>query len=260
MQKNNYFTQVVYRKNVIKEAIFDITLKLCNYFRLVQEVFIRKNFGQRYFNFSIALMVGIILFFLPLVSDIFSSMLTSRYYYDGGGLHRSNSTFWQHYATWYIYWGAYMWFSFLRWQEVRAQRDFSRYSLSEGDILPFFFTLKVFGKELNLRQIVIYAEPGLFLVAGILLHLFHQKVGILLEVCSIVSGLSYAGAYSKGDDYVLNIVDQMHMSNALSDAFMNDNPNNKAGVRFYADKPNNEDLRQKVADTMVENEPVAYAV
>jgi len=262
MQKNLYFRTVVRRKNVILEGIFDFSLAFCTYFRLLQEVFIRKNFGKRYFNMSIALMVGIILFCIPTASDFVYSLLTPKNFYYGDIPNQSDSKFWQHYATWYIFLAAYVIFAFLRWRETCIPGIFSRYSLSEGDILPFFQKIRIFGRRLTLRVTVIYVEPGLFFLAGLILQRLHQKIGVLLEVSSIMSALSYAGAYRKGDDYVWDILDQAQMNNAVEEAFTNQNDhfNNKSGVRFYAERPTSEELRKDIGDSMIEKEPVSYAV
>ena len=70
MKKNLYFRSVFRRKNVIKEAILDLFLSTCSVPRLLLEVFIRTNMGERYFSFSTAIIATTVLAILPIGASV----------------------------------------------------------------------------------------------------------------------------------------------------------------------------------------------
>jgi hypothetical protein len=81
-------------------------------------------------------------------------------------------------------------------------------------------------------------------------------------VSSIFYSIGYLAAYKNGDNFVMDKIDEMILNEELEDAFVNDKDASETrGVRFYARKPNGEDLRRRVADAfMEEEEPVTEAL
>lgn len=258
MQHNWYFRAVYHRKNKVRDFLLDLALELGSYPRLALEVFIRKNFGSRYFTAGSALFVAILLFLFPLMGDVLPSLLISHRY--GMRVAHGNDHFWGRYATWYVFVGAYLVFSVRRYLEVDQKPNFDRFSHSEGRMLPFFYEYKPLDLNLSQRQRVIFFEPGVFFIAGLLLKSIGQPLGLLLIVCSIFYGASYRAAFRKGDELVKDKIDEMILNGEMIDAFVNDNPNNKRGVRIWADKPGSRELRQKLADELVEKETVSRVV
>ena len=171
-------------------------------------------------------------------------------------------SFLKRYLSWYLFLVAFLVASFFRAKEIirRASNyDFDRFSLSTGDIHPFFYNFKVGGLKFSVREIETVLEPLAFFIVGLILQLLGQKLGELIIVSSFFYYLSYAGAYKNGDDFVMDRIDEMIMNEEMSDAFVHDNAQNAKGVRFYADKPARRDLRRKVAASMVEKEAVSFA-
>lgn len=248
-----YYRTVFRRENKFLNFCLDLFLNLCSWPRLLLEVFIRKNFGERYFKLSSAVTVAILLMILPaLTNQIFSSVYSSF-----GGYGRQESNFWGQYATWYAFLIAFLYFSFLRWREVKRNPsvyNFGRFSLCTGDINSKFFHVRLFGKSTTPRQVETILEPALFFVSGLLLIFMGQKLGWLLFISSIFYSLGYAGAYRNGDNFVLDRIDEMILNEEMEDSFVNDEDSSQTrGVRFYTKKPNDADLRRKVADTFIED-------
>lgn len=251
MQKNLYFKSVLRRKNHFKNFILDAFLAVASYPRLLLEVFIRKNFGERYFSASAVFTIAFILGIYPLVAH---KMYETYSRYLGNG----DSGFWWHYISWYFFLAAFLYFSWLRHKEVKRNPstfDFGRFSLCTGDIHPAFRNVKISGNQPTIRTIEIYLEPAFFTGLGIVLMLFGQALGSWLIVFAIMYSLSYAAAYKHGDDFVLDIIDDGIMNEELEEAFV-ENPegDNKRGVRFYTRKPKSVSLRRRLSKSFIEND------
>src|SRR5580698_10190152 len=65
MKKNLYYRDTLRRENMLKVFILSLFSLFASYPRLLLEVFIRKNFGARYFKLSSALTVAFLLAFVP---------------------------------------------------------------------------------------------------------------------------------------------------------------------------------------------------
>lgn len=194
MKKNLYYQTVFARRNVIGEAILNFFLSICSYPRLVIEVFIRRNMGERYFTLASAITVGVILFIIPFVLPAYSYMPAKDII--------------THNILWYLFIVAYGYFSFLRYKEIRRNPsvfDFGRYSKSDGELLPVFKKAKF-----NIRQIEIYIEPLPVLALGLLLLLLEQYLpGLLFSLCAIIYSLSKAAQYNRGSHFVMDKIDEL---------------------------------------------------
>lgn len=258
MQKNLYYRSVFKRQNVIKDFFLGTFASLSSYPKMILEVFIRKNFGERYFSLASAITIAILLIFYPIGAYRISSM-RSAYMGDG------NSSFWGSYATWYVFTLTFLYTSILRWKEVRRNPSVfnsERFSKYSGDIKPFFFSLPGLKGKPTLRQIEIFYEPALFLVIGLLLWLMGQSIGALFFVSSIFYSLSYAYAYKTGDDLVMDVFDEIILNKEMKKSFTKDTHESEArGVRYYMRKPNSEEAREEFLDAIIEeDEDVAVAM
>ncbi len=256
-KKNLYFREVIKRQNKLKDFILNLFFGLSSYPRLLLEVFIRRNLGERYFSLASAITVAIILLLLPYVSDnAFSFFRATGYGYGRRG--GDPSDFWSKYATWYLFIVGFLYFSYRRWQEVRRNPsvfDFARFSLTTGNIHPFFFNVQVMGIKASVRTIETVLEPAAFFIIGFILYQFGQNVGMLLIVCSIFYGIGYAGAYKLGDDFVMDHIDELIMNEQMQGAFVEDLSTDKTkGVRFYMRKPTTREGREWVGDSFFEDD------
>ena len=252
MQKNSYFRTVLRRRNVLSEAIFGMFLSFASYPRLLLEVFIRKNFGDRYFSLASVVTVICLLVFVPyLFLTIYATTLLShvRLWDD---IIMGN-------VSLYMFLSLFLLISIRRYLEIKqgpSVFDFTRYSLSSGDIHPLFFKVNLFGVKPNARMAETILEPLFFLIIGIILTLLNVSVGKFIIFCSIFYSLGYIAAYKKGDDFVKDKIDEMICNQEMFNAFVNDEDYNARGFRMRADKPSSKEQRRQMADEFVEYEEV----
>lgn len=256
MQKNLYYHTVLRRRNVWKDNFLAFVEGLASYPRLSLEVFIRKNFGHRYFKLSSAITVAFVLILFPIIADKIGNFITlaiqNRYY--GSGVESEGPSFWAKYATWYIFVIAFLVFSIRRHRESRlptAWFDASKFSLYSGDIDERFYTMPPFKVEATIRQVMIVREPLFFFAIGVVLWIMGQSLGWLLVINSLFYSFSYASAYRKGDDLIWDIIDQIIMNRSRQETFVDDLSGRNTQVRYYLTKPGSRELRELVADAMV---------
>lgn len=256
MKQNLYYQTMYARRNMIKDFILGIFFKLSSYPRLLLEVFIRKNFGERYFNLASVITAAVVFAYLPWFVHVTSLFWRGNLGHTGG--------FWPKYASWYIFLLAFLYFSYRRWQEVKrnpSAYDFAKFTLYSGDIDSRFRNLKISRNEASTRTIEILYEPVLFFILGILLLLLGQGAGTMLIICSIFYSLSYAAAYKQGDDFIMDIIDQIILNEEMESAFINDEGAEETrGVRFYLHKPNGEDLRRATSSWITADDLDDFAV
>jgi hypothetical protein len=263
MQKNLYYRTVLRRQNVLKNFFLDGFLNAASYPRLLLEVFVRRNFGERYFNFASAVTVFVLGALIPVILNKTGNFIRRGYGYSEG------SNFWTSYTTWYLFLFAFLYFAWQRRKEVKRNPsvfDFGRFSLYSGDIHPAFLNVKIAGKVQSTRTIETLIEPGIFLLAGLLLGLLGQQVSWLLVISSLAYRFSYVAAYKHGDNFVMDMIDESILNEELESAFINnEDASNTRGVRFYARKPNSKMLRRKLSTHFTETdgkhneEPVTIA-
>lgn len=246
MKKNLYYRDVHARENKITEGLYFIFSFVASYFKMLLEVFIRRQFGRRYFSLATAITVAVIMLLIPIVRDRLP-------FWSGFGRVRiapEEAMFWLRYTSWYVFTLAYCYFAYRRWQEVRQSPsvfDFGHYSKSSGYIDKRFFDIVLFGKKPTVRQVETLYEPGLFFLIGLALWIINQPLGGFLMFSSFVYSMSYFADYKRGDDWVLNKIDKMILDEEFENAFVNDLGAEKTrGVRFYFDKPSTKDLRERL--------------
>lgn len=242
MKKNLYFRHHYARKNVLMEFVSELFLKLSSYPRLIIEVIIRRRFGQRYFSMATAITVGLILAILPLVGA-----------FKQGGFFAGTVDA----CAWYLFLVMFMGYSVKHWWETihyPGTFDFARFSKYSGDIHPMFGKINFWNWQPDVRVIETLLEPGLFFLIGLLLHLVGFSLGMLLIVVSIIYGWSYWAAYKRGDDFTLNLIDEMIMNEEMENAYVLNKPTDQTrGVRFHATKPKIYTMRQKLAESFIED-------
>lgn len=248
MQKNLYYQTVLTRKNLIGEAILNFFLGIGSYPRLIIEVFIRRNMGERYFTLASAITVGVILFFIPFVFPSGNYMSTTAII--------SNNIFW------YLFLTAYAFCSFRRYQEVRRNPsvfDFGRYSKTDGELLPVFTRTKY-----SIRQQEVYLEPATVLAPGLLLLLLGQYLpGTLFCICAIVYSLSKAAAYREGDHFIMDKIDELLCNTDLRDDFLGKgSEQSEHGFKFRHYIPTDPEQRGNLFQSFFADEepdaPLAY--
>jgi len=257
MKKNLYLRQCLRRENHLKNFIFDTAMSLASYPRLVLEAFIRPNQGYRYFRLTANLSVAFILAIVPLVAHKLPSLSDFSANYtsldDYNDAHAFGWSFMMHYGSWYLLLVAFLVFTRKRWREVRRNPgvfDFALFTLYSGDINARFFDLHPLGGRVSIRAVECIYEPAVIFVLGIVLSFLGQRVGPLLMVSSVVYGLSYAAAYKRGDDFIMDKIDEIILNEEHENTFINDNYSVR-GVRYQLDKPADINLRRKLTDSFI---------
>ena len=255
MKRNLYYRTVFRRHNIIAEAFLGFFLAFCSWPRLVLEVFLRRNMGERYFSMASAISIAILLALFPLGL----SALADRF-------HRpiSQTSFLLHYATWYGFTAAFLYRSYQRQEEIKhlpSVYDFKRFSLSTGLIHPWFWKLEFLGKQGDERQISTLLEPGFCFAVGLGLAILGQSIGSVLIWCSLFYALSYQAAYRNGDHFVMDKIDERIANEELVKSFVEGySPDDTRGFSFLGRRPADPDMRRQLVDSFFEQEPTMEAI
>lgn len=255
MKKNLYYRTVFKRTNLLKEFFYSIFFGLCSWPRFLLEVFIRKNFGERYFSLFVASVLSIFLAFYPLIRD---KGLRLSYRFGEFHLHSNieTSKFLLHNATWYLFLIAFIYMCIVRYNEIKhlpSVFDFERFSLSSGNIHPFFLNFQWRGENVSVRTIETLLEPAFFFLIGFVLYLFGQSIGVLILVCSIFYSFGYLAMYHQGDEFIMDKIDERIYNEELMGVFVDEKDSDSArGISFYGRRPSDPETRRKIAENILE--------
>jgi hypothetical protein len=231
MRINYYYKQVFERKNPAKDFLLTFLMWIAAGPRMLCQVYIRKNFGERYFTLLgtsiVILFFALMPFIFGGVSNLFTHLFRGSSSYGYGDYSDYDPSFWgviKKNALWYLYLVGAVVMSIKRSKEITSSRssfDFNKFSYYSGDILPQIWQLKIFGKPVNPRQIEKFIEPGIFLALGILLALMKLSIGTLFIICSFFYWLGNTIAYYIGDFAMLDIIDKMIANISFKEAMTN---------------------------------------
>ncbi|MBO0950587.1 hypothetical protein [Fibrella forsythiae] len=254
-RSTHYFKTMYRRRNVIKEALLAFFLGLSSWPRMLLEVPIRRNFGERYFKFSTAVIITVILALTPI-----SWIEGTRRFYGGS----NGSAFLGSYLTWYAYLAYFFYCALQRREEIKRLPgvfDFARFSLSTGLINRFFYEFEINGRRFSVRTIETVLEPSLFFIAGMVLWFSTQPIGFVLLICSIFYSFSYIAAYTEGDNFLMDKIDERICNEELVNAFINDtSPEESRGFNFYGRRPADPDARRQMANLFVADDEIVEAM
>ena len=256
MKKSTHYFQTMFRRrNVIKDALLAFFLGLSSWPRMLLEVPIRRNFGERYFKFSTAVTITVVLAMVPL-----SMLSISRRYYGGSELKALIGS----YATWYAYLAVFFYYALQRREEIKrlpSVFDFARFSLSTGLIHRRFRDFEWNGELVSVRTIETVLEPALFFVAGIGLWFSGQPIGFVLLISSLFYSFSYVAAYQEGDNFLMDKIDERICNEELVNAFINDaGPEESRGFNFYGRRPLDPNARRQVAAMFLNEDDIVEAM
>lgn len=251
MKKNMYYQTVFKRNNAIKEAILGFFFAFCSWPRLLLEVFLRKNMGERYFSFSNGIIMTVILGWLP--------FLYSRAMHRFFGSDDSAILFLR-FTSWYVFLAGFLYMCYLRQQEIYrlpSVFDFGRFSLSGGEIHPKFREFEIGGKKPDVRQIETLMEPGLCAFIGFGLSIIGQPIGLVIFISSIFYSLSYMESYRKGDHFIMDKIDEMICNEEMVSSFVEERDSSQTrGVSFPGRRPTDPETRRKLIDSFIEEDEV----
>jgi hypothetical protein len=250
MQKNLYYKTQFSRSGKLQGWLLDSLMFFFSYPRLIMEVFLRRNMGERYFTISSAVLIGLLMFFAPIV-------LSGNVYVPWRVIIAQDWSY-------YLFVAVYAFMSYKRYQEIiRAPSvyDFKRFSLSQGNSLPVFTNLQISNKRITHRMVRIYLEPLTFFVPGLLLLGLHQiPLSALFLGCSVTYWFSTLIDFRKGDHFIMDKIDEIICNEELTDTFKKDQDVSPRGVPFYVKKPSSEELRSELANALLVDDDEAIAV
>ena len=275
MKRNLYYSSTLRRENLLKKTFLGFFQWAASYPRLLLEVFIRKDFGERYFQLNSALWVTFLLALWPVLKTKLINPV--RHLWHSGAIphdiagrsvphhHAVPHSFpltpdemlMPQYLSWYVFLALFLVFSFIRRVEIRrspSTYDFNKYSLSNGRINPLFFKLRLPWRKTDRRLVETFFEPAFFFIVGLILwKLLHQSIGHVLVICSVFYGLGYVADYANGDNYVLDKIDQMIGNEGLQKSFVEGaDTDNTSGSTMRTAAPVNTETRRKVLPPMPE--------
>ncbi|MDR6193347.1 hypothetical protein [Siphonobacter sp. SORGH_AS_0500] len=251
MKKNLYYRSVFKRTSQLKDNLAAFFLAFCSWPRLLLEVFIRRNMGERYFSFSTALFITFVLCLIPPFFSLIFSKISPRF---GFGF------FVLSFGSWYLYLAAFIYMCLQRREEIKrlpSVFDFARFSLSTGHIHPRFRAFTWMGKTCDTRTIETILEPAFFFLIGFGLFMLSQYVGLLILWCSIFYALSYRAAYRQGDHFVMDKIDEYISNEELSRSFIEGRPVEETrGFPFYGRRPTDPEMRRQLASSFIVDDEV----
>lgn len=257
MKKSLYYRATFARPNKVKAAILQFFFSIASYPRLLLEVFIRSNFGERYFSLHSFIFLFFALFLLPFGLD------------SAAGYYNQSGTILRHFV-WYGYLAGFLYFGIKRDKEIRLKPgvfDFSRFSLSTGQLDPKIkqfwdrVWLKFFNGQPSPRTMEIYLEPLPFFILGLLCLPFDTAFGLLMTVCSTLYSFSFMAAYWIGDNLIMDLIDELLVAEETKRIVVEDKePKDTRGVNFRFRKPVDPDRKEQLADSLVEDDEPASSV
>ena len=214
----------------------------------IVEIFLRKNFGERYFSID----VPIVLFIL-MCAPLYFWIESERYIV----MQRMGFDW-----PWFVFALVFLAFSIKRRLEMKADLqsfDDKKYSYYSGDTLPQWEKYekklpKIFPHEPLFYNIERAYEGGVFILLGIVLLLIPitRSVGGLLFISGACYNLSSYIRYLNSRDMILDKIDDNIFNRDMYDAIMNDK--NDSGLRWSGSLPDDLELREEVARSLVELE------
>ncbi len=251
MKKNLYYRTVFKRSNPIKEAILGFFFAFCSWPRLLLEVFLRKNMGERYFSFSNGIIMAVILGWLPF---LYSQAMHRFFGSDDSAI------LFLRFTSWYAFLAGFLYMCYLRQQEIYrlpSVFDFGRFSLTTGDINPQIREFEIGGKKPDVRQIETLVEPGLCGAIGLGLSIIGQPIGLVIFFSSIFYSLSYMEAYRLGDHKIMDMIDEQIFNEEMVSIIVDDKyPSQTRGVNIYGRRPTDPETRRKLIDSFIEEDTI----
>lgn len=238
-EKRNIFIEIHQgRTNHAIDFFIGLFMTFASHASAIVEVFLRRKFGERY----ITLAQSISLFFVLNISGLW---LANIFNLGGGAI-----------LTLFLFSFAFLGFSIFHRIEISkygTTYDFKRFSLSDGEIAPFWWN-KVIGKEILGIKISNYhvqtlLEPAVPVIVGIvLLPLgFTRPVGLLLFICGIIFGIRNFSKAQQGRNWVLDNIDKKITSEMKYDVFIGRKPKKDTkGVYLPIELPEDEEIRKSL--------------
>ncbi|MCP9749995.1 hypothetical protein [Ferruginibacter sp. HRS2-29] len=232
MNQRPEYQKPLQRENKFFESILDFFHRKSSLPRLMLEVFIRKDFGDKYFNLGSAFSVFFVLCVLPLG-------LYWVFYKNSYGI--PVKSFWDVYWSWYLFIALFVFFSIKRSIEVRRhKKDLNFHRNDPGTSLAIFYRIKLFG-EPSRKIITSLYEPLAFFVLGFILSKLGVQIGVLIMTNSVFYSIGTYAEFHYGDNFFRDSVQSIVKGEDLKNSLESADINSKNLLGNQASKTNNED-------------------
>lgn len=231
------YYQSLFGRNVIDTKVIPAILVLICFPKLVLEVFTRRKMGERYFSKAWAILLAIVLFYLPnILYPIFHWHDTFTYY-----------TFF----TAYVIMAAYC---FVEVHREPSVFDFARFSKDPGKSLSLFKRIKIFGKTPTQRTIDVWLEPLLCFGIGLILVIMSQRMtGMVIVFCSLCYFISNYSFALRADHFIMDQIDLIICNQDWTETVMQNKDVSPRGMPFSAKKPSTKELRENLVAVLVDD-------
>ncbi len=233
------------RASALYQMGSDLIFTISSYPSYIVEAFMRKHYGERYYSFSVAIIISFsMLYPFIFLGDKVRGVL---------GL------------PWILFTLIFLYKSIRHRMEFRRYSmnyDFDRFSYSDGEIFDFWYDLigtKILGLTVTRYRILVLFEPAIPVIVGLFLMLmpFTRPVGILIFFSGLLFGYRslMKAYYARG--YVLDAIDEQIVARWKQDVIMEEKPKAQTGgLSFPIELPQSNDLRQKLISNVDEINPL----
>lgn len=230
-EKRNVFIEIHgSRNNMALEFFTGIFMMFASHASAIVEVFLRRRFGERYI--TLAQSIG-----LFIVINLAYSFIDDWFRLKGGqGFLFVFSLIFLGLAIYHR----------LEVSKYGTTYDFKRFSLSDGEIAPFWWTIigkKFLGLRISSYHVRVLLEPAIPVLLGafFLLFEFSQAVGVILFFCGIIYGIRNFTKAQKGRNWVLDNIDKKISNEMKYDVFIGRKPKKDTkGVYLPIELPEDE--------------------
>ncbi|MDH7911345.1 hypothetical protein [Winogradskyella sp. SYSU M77433] len=209
-EKRNIFIEIhSSRNNTALEFFSSFFMLFASHASAIVEVFLRRRFGERYI--TLAQSIG-----LFIVINVAYGFLDKWFRLKGGG------------TFLFLFSVGFLVMAIIHRLEIKkygTTYDFKRFSLSDGEIAPFWWELignKFLGVQISSYHVRVLLEPALPIFIGGLLSFFEfsKAVGIILIFCGFVYGVRNFVKAQKGRNWVLDNIDKKISNEMKYDVFI----------------------------------------
>lgn len=240
-EKRNIFIEIHNsRNNAALEFFTSFFMMFASHASAIVEVFLRRRFGERYI--TLAQSIGLFLFM-----NFVYGYLDDWFRLKGG--------------QFFLFLFSVVFLGLAIYHRLEINKygtayDFKRFSLSDGDIAPFWWKIigkRFLGLKISSYHVRVLLEPAIPILVGILFSLFEfsQAVGVILIFCGFVYGLRNFTKAQKGRNWVLDNIDKKISNEMKYDVFIGRKPKKDTkGVYLPIELPEDEQTRTALCNTV----------
>jgi hypothetical protein len=180
--------------------------------RLLLDVFTRSNFGKRYLKFRSVVFATLLMFFLPWLH---------YHYWFGSTIRKMGESYNETYLTWNVFAGMFFILAFYHKflaPILRGKKHEFKNSYWWGDPHPFFEKV-TFGKPAPYKWVVCFIEPFFCFFAGSFLSDSGERIGGLIEFCSVCMAISSWAHYYTANNMYLDMQDEIIDNGAKAEIY-----------------------------------------